>query len=80
MRKQGLIINEILESRDMVLKSVKTRVYVRHNKWMLSYDKIVKKNGEALAIPVNPLNLKEVLEPEKAIKHLETALFNTPSP
>jgi len=44
---------------------------------MLSYDKIVKKNGEALAIPVNPLNLKEVLEPEK---HLETALFNTPSP
>jgi len=32
MRKQGLIINEILEFRDMVLKSVKTRAYVRHNK------------------------------------------------
>ena len=47
---------------------------------MLSYDKIVKGDGEALAIPVNPLNLKEVLEPEKAIKHLESALFNIPSP
>ena len=47
---------------------------------MLSYDKIVKGDGEALAIPVNPLNLKEVLEPEKAIKHLESALFDTPLP
>ena len=47
---------------------------------MLSYDKIVKENEKALAIPVNPLNLKEVLEPEKAIKHLESALFDTPLP
>jgi len=46
----------------------------------LPYAKIVKGDGEALAVPVNSLNLKEVLEPEKAIKHLESALFDTPLP